>query len=176
MDKLHEDAVHINEKQWIIPLVIFIICFIVVIFAINQIIILAKPHTNLNTNKSYTPIDEEISSLINNPEILSYQMLEKKPLLNFQNGSALQTQLNILPQIKNLPPIDQNTIIRVKLVEWKIKQLQDQFNQFSTDNNEPIIFKTLFWLLSFLVWIGSIVGGKMLNFLTDRYIINKYWG
>ncbi|HAT9088265.1 TPA: hypothetical protein JBB31_01635 [Legionella pneumophila subsp. pneumophila] len=166
----------VNAKQWLIPLIVFIICFIVVILSINQIIKLAQSHTGLSTKIQSTKFDEEITNLINNPTVLNYQILENNLPSSFQGESNIKAQFNLLPQIKNLPPIDQDTIIRVKLVEWKVKQLQTQFNTFVVRNNEPIFFKTFFWIWGFLIWIGSIIGGKMLNFLTDKYIINRYWG
>lgn len=165
----------IKEKHWLIPLIVFIICSIIVILSINKIIELAKFQTNVSVVIQPTPFDQRITELIKTPELLNYQILEKKLPLRLNGKADMTAQFNLFSQIKSLPQQEQNTIIRIKLIEWKLQHLQDQISQCKMPQNEPIIFKTLFWILSFLIWIASIVGGKMLNFLTDKYIIDKYW-
>ena len=70
--------------------------------------------------------------------------------------------------------VTQNGIIRLKLMEWKIGYLQNQIDSVLS-SQEPLIFRVWFWIFSIIAWAGSIVGGKILTFFSQRYIIEKYW-
>ena len=158
------------------PLLLFIACFIVIIFSINQIIDMAKSKPVVNASKlqseqyDYAPV----TSLIHSSSPINYKEFVTKLSASLPNQPTLQAKFNIDPQIEKLPAAEQNYLIRLKLIEWKIGQLQDQVSQISSTPSESLIFKTWFWFYSLLIWAGSIVGGQILTFHTDK-LIHKYW-
>jgi hypothetical protein len=159
------------------PFFVFIACFIVIVFSINQIIDMAKSKPTAYTSKlqseqyNYAPIN----SLMQSSSPINYKEFETKLSASFPNQPTLQAKFNIDPQIEKLPEAEQNYLIRLKLVEWKMEQLQNQISQISSStSSESLIFKTWFWFYSLLIWAGSIVGGQILTFHTNK-LIDKYW-
>lgn len=158
------------------PLLVFVACFIVIVFSINQIIEMAKSkpiaYASKHQNEQYNYAS--VNSLIQSPSPINYKEFETKLSAAFPNPLTLQAKFNIDPQIEKLPATEQDYLIRLKLIEWKVGQLQDQISQITPISSEPLIFKTWFWFYSFLIWAGSIVGGQILTFLTTK-LIDKYW-
>ncbi|HSW69788.1 MAG TPA: hypothetical protein VLI69_06540 [Gammaproteobacteria bacterium] len=166
----------LNAKKlsnFLAPL-IFIFCFIVIVFSINQIINMAKPKLvgsaqQDNESLYFAPVNTAIQS--SSP--IDYKQL--KATLSVIDQSILQTRFKINPQIEKLSVNEQDYIIRLKLLEWKIDKLQNQITQLSSSQPESLIFKLGFWIYSLFIWTGSIVGGQILRFHTDR-LIQKKWG
>lgn len=160
------------------PFLVFIACFIVIVFSINQIIDMAKSKPMAYTSKLqseqyyYAPVN----SLMQSSSPINYKEFETKLSASFPNQTTLQAKFNIDPQIEKLPAAEQNYLIRLKLIEWKMEQLQNQISQISSStSSEFLIFKIWFWFYSLLIWAGSIVGGQILTFRTNK-MIHKYWG
>lgn len=136
---------------------------------------MATPQLDIKALYQGGSYSEEVTALMQGSEQINYRMLENKFSPSFLSQSGIKTHFKIDPNVATLPPVEQNVVIRLKLMEWKLEQLQNLINRFAISKSEPLIFKTLFWILSVFIWIASIVGGKILIFFTERYIIHKYW-
>ncbi|MDR3476620.1 MAG: hypothetical protein P4M14_01135 [Gammaproteobacteria bacterium] len=158
------------------PLLVFIACFFVIVFSINQIIDMAKSTPAAYASKLQNEQNDyaSVNTLIQSSSPINYKEFETKLSASFPNQPTLQAKFNIDPQIEKLPATEQNYLIRLKLIEWKVGQLQDQVSQISSTPSESLIFKTWFWVYSLLIWAGSIIGGQILTFHTDK-LIHKYW-
>ena len=170
------DDQHKKIPAFLPPLIVFILCFIIIVFSINQIIEMAKPRLDADTGKQQHALYDfaPINSLIQSSAPIDYKKFETQLSASFSNQPTLQAKFNIDPQVGTLPPAEQNYIIRLKLIEWKVEQLQDQITQISSTPSESLIFKTWFWFCSLLIWACSIVGGQILTSRTNK-LIDKYW-
>ncbi len=158
------------------PFFVLIICFILVVFSINQIIDMAKPElidesNKLKNDQSYSSI---VNSLMQSTSQIDYKEFESKLAASFQDHPTFQAKFNIDPQIEKQPIVEQNYIIRLKLIEWKLGQLEDKMSHMSSTPSESLIFKKWFWIYNLLIWAGSIIGGQILTFHTNR-LINNCW-
>lgn len=137
---------------------------------------MAKPQLVVNTNqtriKQYD--DALVNSLIQSSSPIDYKKIETTLATDFPDQPILEAKFNIAPQVESLSPVEQDYFIRLKLMEWKVDQLQKQVSQISSVPSESLIFKIWFWLYSILIWVGSIVGGRFLILFTDK-LIDKYW-
>lgn len=111
------------------------------------------------------------NSLIQSSVPIDYKKYETKLSASFPNQPTLQAKFKIDPQVGTLPSAEQNYIIRLKLIEWKVEQLQNQINQITSTPSEPLIFKRWFWFFSLLIWAGSIIGGQILIYYTNKIIV-----
>lgn len=156
------------------PLFVLILCFIIIVFSINQIIEMAKPQLTDIGKQQHKQDTALVNSLIQSPTPIDYKKFQTNFSVSFQDQPTLQAKFNIDPQVEALPPSEQNYVIRLKLIEWKIGQLQDQITQISSTQSGSLIFQIWFWFCSLLIWIGSIIGGQILTFYTDK-VIHRYW-
>lgn len=159
------------------PLLVFIVCFIVIVFSISQIIGMAKSKSVTRAsqvqNEQYN--FTSVNSLIQSSSPINYKEFKTKLSESFPNESTFQAELNVDPQIEKLPITEQNYLIRLKLIEWKTEQLQDQISKILSTSSESLIFKTWFWFYSLLIWASSIIGGQILTFHTNK-LIYICWG
>lgn len=163
-----------NSKQWIIPLIVFIVCFALVIFSINKIIKLAQPSfdNNLFVLKE-SPYNNQVTTLIKTPEKIDYQMLENKFPEAAQSIKFIASKFKINTETKNLPSNEQNYVIRIKLIKWRLDEFQRQIQRVLVSENNSLMYKGWFYFWGLMVWVGSIVGGRLLIFLSDEFIIPK---
>ncbi|KTD76546.1 hypothetical protein [Legionella waltersii] len=157
------------------PLLVFIACFIVIVFSISQIIGMAKSVARASQVQSEQYNFASVNSLIQSSSPINYKEFKTKLSESFQNESTFQAELNIDPQIEKLPITEQNYLIRLKLIEWKTEQIQDQISKILSTPSESLIFKAWFWVYSLLIWASSIVGGQILTFHTNK-LIYRCWG
>jgi hypothetical protein len=156
-----------NIKQWILPTAPLFL-FLIVIFSINKIINLAMPvnFEKLDNNNQIT----NINNLLKNPANLNYESTTKalaRPLTIHSSG-------DYFPKINNLPPDQQDALIRSKLLELKTEILTKHLNEMF-ESSKPLIFQIYFWIYALIGWAASISGGLMLEFWTKKYI-KKVWG
>ena len=157
----------------IIPLLI-LICFVIVLLSINMIINIALTQPSITAQKQESkPFSKEINTLIKTSKEINYQMLKSNYSASFLNETGIQHTFDIKPQLNQLSIEEQDKVIRLKLLEWQIKQIQNQLS-LTNPQNQSLVFKLGFWVGSLLIWIFSIIGGKMLVFYTDEYIIPKF--
>jgi len=158
------------------PLFLMFLCFVVVIFSINQIINMAKPIgiaaiTAKFINLKSDPYYKEVKTFSQSPGQLSYKDFQSKLSVSYSNQSAFSSAtFGIDPQIEKLPINEQNYLIRFKLLEWQLEQMQNQQYEISKLNTEPLIFKIGFWIYAFLTWVGSVFFGRILTHYTDKFI------
>jgi len=157
------------------PLLVFITCFIAVVFSINQIIDMAKPKANADEVKNEQLYYAPVNTLMQSSSPINYKQYNATVSASFSNQPTLQAKFNIDPQVEKLPPNEQNDLIRLKIMELKIDQLQNQISHISSTQSESLIFKSWFWFYSLIIWAGSIVGGEILTFHTKK-LIYKCWG
>lgn len=163
-----------KKHDWLIPFGALIFCFIVVVLSISMIINMAESKLNVEGEQLQNMPYKEVTELIQTPSNITYQMYETKLSASF-NSQSIDTQLKLNPRIENLPLSEQNSIIRLKLMEWRIGYFQNQLDRLLSSTQEPLIFKVWFWIFSLFAWAGSIVGGKILTFFSQKYIIERYW-
>lgn len=158
------------------PLVLMLICFIVIIFSISQIINMAKPVSNTAVttkfvNMASDPYYKQVKDIAQSQEQLSYKGLQAKFSVSHPQSTFSSATFGIDPQIEKLPVNEQNYLIRFKLLEWQLENIQNQLYEISTsDTAEPLIFKVGFWIYAFLTWVGSIFLGRILTHYTDKFI------
>lgn len=154
------------------PFLILATCFIAIVLSINKIIDLAKPSITTNISKLESEQFKYVASLSNiqNSSPIDYTKFESMLSASFPNQPTLQTKYNIDPQIQELPKTEQNYLIRLKIAEWKIEELQNQIVKISNTQPESLIFNILFWICSLIIWIASTVGSQILSFYTDKFI------
>lgn len=159
------------------PLVLMLICFAVIIFSISQIINMAKPVSNsvVTTkfvNMASDPYYKQVKNITQSQELLSYKELREKFSVLHAQSTLSSATFGIDPQIEKLPIDEQNYLIRFKLLEWQLENIQNQLNEiFTVDASEPLIFKLGFWIYAFLTWCGSIFLGRILTHYTDKFIL-----
>ena len=157
------------------PIVAFIFCFIIFVFSINQIINMAMPITIVSQeeleNEKYFAL---ANTLIQSPSQLDYKKFDTLFSKSFSAHPDYQVKFNIEPQIEEQSANEQNSIIRSKLNEWMLQQLQNQRKQKVNATPESLIYKTGFWIYGFFIWSATIVGGRILTVVTNE-IIYKYW-
>lgn len=153
---------------------LILICFIVVVFSINGIINMARPEA-INPSKN-VPYYNQITALTQSSSLLSYALFKARLSSGRVSSKQLNvaTYFNINPQIEKLPIEQQDTVLRLKLLEWKFEKLQEQMDVLSSDKSEPLIFEIGFWILSFFIWGASIVIGHALTLFTEKFF-NKRW-
>lgn len=159
-----------KRKPWV-PFLALLFCFIVVIFSIYAIINLSKPN-NLDIAKQREFINK-ITNLIQSPSNLSYKTLDND-FINKSDDSTSMSAFNFNPEIKKLPPIQQDVIIREKLVALQAQTAIDMLTKQEA-SYKPLIFKIWFWFFGLLAWAASISGGLILKFWTNKYVIDRYW-
>lgn len=159
-----------KEAHWV-PFLVLLICFIVIIFSIYAIINMASPN-NKDIAKQKDFINK-IDHLIKSPANLTYKKLDND-LIKKPDESSSMSAFNFNPEIKKLPPTQQDIVIREKLLELQAQTAIDMLNQQEV-SYRPLIFKIGFWFFGLLAWAASISGGLILKFWTNKYVIEKYW-
>lgn len=152
-------------KNIFAPLITLALCFIVVIFCIDQIIELARPKifTEIN-NEPTVKLETEIRAILNNTKI-DYQ--------SYQASFSSKLQPNIPTEVSKLSPAEQDSYIRYYLLNRKIEQIEKQIPDMINKASPSLIFNIYFWMWSLFLWAASIVGGEILIFYTKRILHRK---
>jgi hypothetical protein len=164
-----------NSSLGFQPLLLMLMCFVVIIFSISQIINMARPVNNaVATTKLVdmvnNPYYKQVKDITQSQEQLNYKDLQAKFSASYPQSVFSSETFGINPQIEKLPVNEQNYLIRFKLLEWQLENIQNQLYEISTLNTEPLIFKVGFWIYAFLTWCVSIFLGRILTHYTDKFI------
>lgn len=168
------DAVSVKELINRYPFGALMVSFIVVLVSISQIIGLAKPSPSsfVVADKAYMASYPAVTAMAYKPD-LSYQGFVGELSAKFPNQPDLATKFNVSPTIDKLPVNEQGNAIRLSVLESRIEYLQLELNRIVESQSESLIFKLAFYFWAFLVWMGSVVIGRILEHLTDHFN-NKY--
>lgn len=158
-----------HKRNLAIPLGTLLACFIIILISLNGIIQMAKPSNKFRNSEQSQNIGYA-TAIINNPNIVSYQTLKTTSSANFLNSTGINNKLSGT-RVKDLTPEEQDKIIKSNLLKWKISQLEIQVEALS--QSDSLIFRLWFWVLTFFLWVGSTVFGRVLLFVTDEYITPK---
>lgn len=155
-----------NNKNWIVPLLITVVCFSAVLFSIYRIIQLATPTPQIGSqsqkDKRY---NQEVKAIAQASEEIDYQMLEKNYSPSFLSDTGIKSKFENNPKLHELTSDRQDKVIKSILLKWETSQIE----------NKSLILTPMFWLWSLLIWIASIIGSKILNFFMEEYVIRKFW-
>lgn len=169
------EAISVKELINRYPFGVLIACFIIVLFSISQIIDLAKPSSPSfpSLDKVYMASYPTVTTMAYKPN-LSYQGFINELSAKFPNQPKLASKFNINPDIDKLPVNEQGNAIRLSVLESKIEYLQQELNKISETQQEPLILKLSFYFWGLLVWVGSVIIGRILEHFTDQFN-NKYF-
>ena len=166
-------------KQHTSPILVMIVCFVIIVFSIDQIINLAQPTNDIRQKLSSmgnNELTQQVSSLTQSSTILNGHVVTKK-LSNLSiHDTDKVTKLNIYfnsPQLTRLPIAEQNYLIRIKLLEWKLNDFQEQLNIIATQPSCSLLSKIPFWIFSFIIWVASVIFGRILTNTVDS-LCRKY--
>jgi hypothetical protein len=100
---------------------------------------------------------------------LSYQGFVNELSAKFPNQPNIVATFNVNPNIGKLPVNEQGNAIRLSLLESRVAHLQTELSKISASQSEPLIFKVTFYFYGILVWMFSIVIGRILEHLTNNF-------
>jgi uncharacterized membrane protein SpoIIM required for sporulation len=158
-------------------ILILALCFVVTLISINQIIELAKPNTSSYSSQSdrdYLQMHSITTDMVN-VQGQDYKNFTGQLSAKFPTQPDIAKNFKITPEIAELPKNEQGNEIRFRLLESRIEYLQNELAKISQSQSESLIYKLAFYFWGFLVWMCSIVIGRVLEHLTDRFNI-KYLG
>jgi hypothetical protein len=170
-----------STKQYFKALFVLLCLLTIIVFSISQIINMAKlasyaDTTTLITKQKSNPLNAQINMLIQSQSQLSYKDVQtnllKTSAYHLASPTVVMDSFNIGPELEKLPANEQDYAIRLKLFDWKFENLQTQLEKASLQQEQPLIFKTWFWLYSIIIWAASIIGGRILNHYTDKFLGN----
>lgn len=179
----------LQVKNVMFSFLILMCSFIIVLISISRIIELAKSSSlpvqiaenvyeaNYSTaTQAYYPYEASYpESTILEESNLSYQRHINELSSKFPASYGIAAKLDIDVNMARLIINEQANALRLNLLESRIGSMQRELDEMIAASSEPLIFKLAFYFWGFLVWMGSVVIGRILKHLTDRFN-NKYLG
>jgi hypothetical protein len=148
---------------------ILVVCFAIVLFSINQIINLAKPNLSSYSisNKDYKKY-AEVTMLASSPN-QDYKKFTSELSEKFPTQPGMALKLNISPDIAKLPVSEQANAIQLRILEARVGYLQNELTKISEAQSESLIYKLWIYVWSILIWTLSIIFGRVLEHITDKF-------
>ncbi len=158
-----------KKESQVKPFLVFLFCFVTVIFSIYAIINMAKPNTaDIAKQKDFIT---KLNYIIQSPSNLTSKSLNDDLINKFGiNKGIPKSDFSFNSEINELPPQKQDKLIREKLLVIQVQAILDLIGKQEA-SSEPLIFKIWFWFFGLLAWAASISGGLILKFWTNKYVI-----
>ncbi|STX39279.1 hypothetical protein [Legionella feeleii] len=156
-------------------IILLIVTFMILILSISKIISIANKNTN-DVLFVKTKEAQVVNSLLKSSQSINYETLSNK--LSFTAPSyvstiSMQKEFKVPFEIKKYPQNEQNYLIRIKLLEWKIDQLETNFYNTLANSQPSVISNIWTWFWSAIGLICATVLAQVTTYLTQRYIIQK---
>lgn len=150
------------------PFLIALACFLIFMFAVNQILNLAKPSKTMFSDYAVTNSLFNSAYMMASAPNVSYKEITNSIHQKFPNIPEASVKVGINPEIAKLPDQDQGNAIKLSIIDSRLSYLEEKIATISQSGNENLLFKIGFYFWGFIAWVASVVLGHMLTHVTTR--------
>ncbi|MFW2571669.1 hypothetical protein ACN4Z3_12325 [Legionella sp. 29fVS95] len=163
----------LNRNSVFVPIFILFFSFFMLILSIYHIINIFEEgrakEILINTKKL-----ETVNNILQSNDSINYEMLKSATSVQGPNFS-LQTDFHIPLETKYFAESKQNDFIRFQLIEWKINHLEKQLTEYIQNNSNSVLANFYTWLWGIIGLIFSTILIQIINHLTHKCIIEKFF-
>jgi len=153
---------------------IFLFLFVLILFSIYKIIVLASPAKTVDLVKKIENSSKVkmLNSEIYSTKPLDYRSVYKNyPLLGISDKFTIPTNM---PISQKTLTAKQDNILRLRLMDLKYQYIIKQLTSDLISPQKSIILNVWFWFWSAIFWFSTILCNKFANRSAD-FLIEKIW-